>query len=172
MLSLALPVLLAGCTYVAPRTATAELLDASGKSAGQVTFSPAAGGTQVKVRVSGLKPGLHGMHIHANPDCTNTTDTSGKVTIFGGAGGHFDPAQAQHHAGPAASNTQGHGGDLPMLNVGSDGVGNAEFLSAKISLEGPTSVIGRSVIVHAEPDDYKTDPAGNSGARERCGIIR
>ncbi len=164
---------LSACTTLqkAP-AATAQLVDSSGAARGTATFSPEAAGTRVQVRVSGLSAGMHGMHIHANPTCTNTTDAEGKVTVFGGAGGHFDPAGAGHHGSPESDNSQGHGGDLPMLMVNDDGTATASFLTAKISLSGANSVIGHSIIIHAASDDYHTDPSGNSGARERCGVIR
>ncbi len=169
--SLILSGTLASCAMTAPATARTQLLNEAGQTTGTATFTATPEGTRVSVQVSGLKPGMHGMHIHTNPSCTNTTDAAGKVTVFGGAGEHFDPMMAGHHLGPQASNTAGHAGDIPMLNVGADGTANTEFVSSKISLSGATSVVGRSLVIHANPDDYKTDPSGNSGARERCGVI-
>ena len=168
--------LLAGCSPATsdlfnPRTASATLLSPTGAATGTATFNATCNGVQVKVNVSGLAPGMHGMHIHENANCNNTTDASGNPVVFGGAGGHYDPGASHKHNTPDVTNAQGHGGDLPMISVGADGTGSASFFSSRISLSGDNSVLGRSIIIHAAPDDYKTDPAGNSGARERCGII-
>ena len=152
-------------------SASANLIDAKGAAMGTATFKHESNGTRVQVKVSGLSAGMHGMHIHMMPSCSNTTDAAGKETVFGGAGEHFDPAAAGHHGSPDTDNTKGHGGDLPMISVGADGMGNANFVTKKVSLSGPNSVIGRSIIIHAASDDYRTDPSGNSGARERCGVI-
>lgn len=184
-LSLLLAAGLIGCTpslqsgtlpslssIVSSRVASADLLDANGIVTGTAEFSAAGGGAEIRITVSGLKPGLHGMHIHTNPSCAASKDASGNTVTFGGAGGHFDPANSGHHASPTAPNTEGHGGDLPMLNVAADGTAKVDFYTPKVSLSGDTSVIGRSIIIHAGMDDYETNPAGNSGARERCGVIQ
>lgn len=163
--------LLSGCASLWGPNASATLIDPQGQAAGTVSFTPTAEGTQVSVRVSGLTPGQHGMHIHENPSCANTTDAAGVVTVFGGAGGHFDPWVTKNHDSPTTENTRGHTGDLPMITVGVDGTGSADFVTRKITLTRTDSVIGRSLVIHAAPDDYATDPAGNSGARERCGVI-
>ncbi len=156
---------------VSGRGAAASLLSPGGDTAGTATFTAKADGVQVTVNVSGLTPGQHGMHIHEFPNCTDSTDASGKKVVFGAAGSHFDPDYSHRHGSPDASNAQGHGGDLPMLTVGADGRGSASFFTNRLSLSGQNSIMNRSIVIHAAPDDYKTDPAGNSGARERCGVI-
>lgn len=159
-------------SLVASRAATADLLDPSGTVTGTATFDAVGGGAQIKIQVSGLKPGKHGLHIHVNPNCTDTKDSSGKTVVFGGAGGHYDPDKSNTHAMPTTPNKEGHGGDLPNLVVGQDGVGKADFYTEKVSLSGDNSVMGRSIVIHTAEDDYTTQPSGNSGARERCGIIK
>lgn len=169
--ALALAAALASCTMLNPPKASANLVDPTGKAVGTAHFVGENGGTRIQLNVSGLTPGMHGMHIHMNPSCSNSTDASGNAVIFGGAGGHFDPGSAAHHGSPEAANTVGHGGDMPMISVSTDSNGTANFWTNKVALGGANSVIGRSIVIHAAPDDYKTDPAGNSGARVVCGVI-
>ncbi len=155
-----------------PLSAAAALRDPAGQVLGNVTFKQMQLGVQVSLSVSGLRPGQHGLHIHEYGRCTPGVDAAkNEVVPFGGAGGHFDPGMSHNHDGPEAGNKYGHGGDLPMLVVGSDGSGTASFMTSKVSLTGMSGILGRSLVIHAQPDDYKTDPSGMSGARERCGVI-
>lgn len=172
--ALTLSAALASCSLLTNLTGpkvTANLVDPTGKDVGVATFTRENSGARIKLNVTGLTPGMHGLHIHMNPSCANSTDASGNSVIFGGAGGHFDPGPAGHHGTPEAPNTVGHGGDMPMLIVNNDGLGTADFFTNKVSLSGANSVVGRSIVIHAAADDYKTDPAGNSGARLVCGVI-
>lgn len=122
----------------------------------------------VDLVMSGLPPGSHGIHFHAVGSC----DSSGG-TAFAAAGAHFNPLGRQHGldnpAGP-------HGGDAPNLTVGADGTGHASFTTDRISLtEGSTSLFdadGSSIVIHAAADDQISQPAGNSGARIACGVVR
>ena len=157
--------LVAGCasmTSAAP-AAVADLAPTQGNAAkGTVTFAPKGDGLVLTARVSGLTPGPHGFHIHENGDCSAPDGTS--------AGGHFNP-QGKPHGNPAAADH--HGGDLPMLEA--DAAGNAT-LTAEIGGvtigSGAGDIVGRSVIVHKDADDFKTQPTGNSGARVACDVIR
>ncbi len=152
--------------------ATAALRDAAGEVRGEAQFEQAGMGVRVTVQVSGLTPGMHGLHVHEFGRCTPGVDPAeNKVVPFGGAGGHFDPGGSKNHDSPTAGNKYGHGGDLPMLEVGADGTGKATFTTSKISLTGMNGVLNRSIVIHAGMDDYKSDPSGKSGARERCGVI-
>ncbi|WP_261663237.1 superoxide dismutase family protein [Deinococcus sp. Marseille-Q6407] len=161
----------AGGLRSAHDAATADLTDPSGQVKGQVFLTQLAGDELlVSVQVAGLKPGMHGMHVHTAGECSDKV-VDGKPTVFGAAGGHFDPAGTGNHAGPDVPSDQGHAGDLPMLNVGADGRGSAEFTTRKFSLRGERGILGRSLILHADSDDYRTNPAGNSGARVLCGVI-
>ncbi|WP_407572902.1 superoxide dismutase family protein [Deinococcus altitudinis] len=155
-----------------PLSASATLRDPAGVVTGQVIFKQLGMAVQVTVKVNGLTSGQHGMHIHEYGRCTPGVDAAvNKVVAFGGAGGHFDPGMSHNHDSPKADDKYGHGGDLPMITVGADGTGTASFTTSKVSLTGVTGILNRSIVVHAHPDDYKTDPSGMSGARERCGVI-
>ena len=145
-------------------TATASLVDSTGANVGLVTFTSSNGTAQLAVSVTGLTPGRHGMHIHENGSCTPPD--------FQSAGGHFNPGAKQH----GLQNPQGpHAGDLPNLLVEQDGSADTTLtVSAGLLAEGTTSMLGpeqRSVVIHADPDDEKTDPSGNSGGRVVCGVI-
>jgi len=157
---------LAGCqsTPDAPPRANAELKPTKGnKTFGEATFEQSGDKVKVVIFVQGLRPGqTHGLHIHEKGDCSSGDGMS--------AGGHFNPHGKPHgHHGSA----ERHAGDMPSLK--SDGNGNA---SASFDLDvitvnpGPASIIGRGLIVHVQPDDYKTQPTGNAGARSACAIIQ
>ena len=143
-------------------SATATLTPTSGNTAmGTATFIQKGDRVTVVAKVSGLSPGSHGFHIHDKGDCSSGDGMS--------AGGHFNPT-GKPHGDPSAPDH--HAGDMPMLVA--DASGNAS-LSADLSPvtigTGATDLIGRAVIVHKDPDDYKTQPTGNSGARVACGVI-
>ena len=118
---------------------------------------------EVAASISGLQPNQeHGFHIHEKGDCSSGDGMS--------AGGHFNPL-GKPHAHPSTSDR--HAGDMQALKA--DDYGNASY-SATFDVitvtEGPTGIIGRGVIVHAQADDYKTQPTGNAGARLACGVIQ
>jgi Cu-Zn family superoxide dismutase len=116
----------------------------------------------VTARVSGLTPGSHGFHVHEKGDCSSGDGVS--------AGGHFNP-QAKPHAHPTTADR--HAGDMPMLVADSYGEATLTVELDVITIgAGATDIVGRSVIVHKDPDDFKTQPTGNSGARVACGVIR
>lgn len=144
--------------------ARAELLDAQGKKVGTARLIEQKEGVQVQIEVSGLPPGSHGFHIHETGTCTPPD--------FKSAGGHFNPLKKQHgHENPAGKHT----GDLSNLEVKKDGTARATVKAAGATLgKGSGSLLkpgGTAIVVHADPDDYKTDPTGNSGARIACGVI-
>ena len=144
--------------------ATASLFDTSGTRVGLATFTVSGGEARRGSSVSGLSPGEHGMHIHETGACTPPDFTS--------AGGHFNPASKRH----GLLNPEGpHAGDLPNLLVREDGSADTTLtVSPSLLTEGPGSMIGpqkRALVIHADPDDQKTDPSGNSGARVVCGVI-
>lgn len=146
-------------------SATAEIKPTQGNDVkGSVTFKVVDGALRVSGQLSGLKPNTeHGFHIHEKGDCSAPDGSS--------AGGHFNPAQSEHGSISADPH---HGGDMP--NIKSDAQGNA-------TIDGPVSsnvnigkgdafdIAGHAVIVHADPDDYKTQPTGNAGGRLACGVI-
>ncbi len=159
-------VLLAGCqtTPPEPLRATAQLQPTKGnKTSGEATFEQMGDKVRVVVSVQGLKPGQeHGMHIHEVGDCSSGDGMSTK--------GHFNPFSRAHgHHGSA----ERHAGDLPSLSANKEGRANVQVDLDMITLiPGPASIIGRGLIVHADPDDYKTQPTGNAGARIACGVIQ
>jgi Cu-Zn family superoxide dismutase len=131
------------------------------KVSGTVTFTPVSDGVQVHAEIAGLTPGKHGFHVHEFGDCSAADASS--------AGGHFNPTN-QPHAGPDAAAR--HEGD--MGNVEADASGNAklDYIDHQISIGNDVkSAIGRSVVVHAKPDDLKTQPSGDAGGRIACGVI-
>lgn len=155
---------LAACGSMRPHgpSASSRLEARSGSSlAGNVRLMQHGEHLMVMADVTGLKPGQsHGFHIHEKGDCSAVDGMS--------AAGHFNPAAKPH--GPADADH--HGGDMPALLADANGKAMARFHLTGITLDdGPTGVVGRSIIVHKDPDDYKTQPTGNSGARLACGII-
>lgn len=142
-------------------SASANLLARSGSVvAGTVVFSETDGRLRVAAHVRGLAPGEHGFHVHEAGDCSAPDATSAK--------GHFNP-QAKAHGHYATG--EHHGGDLPNLIANAQGEAQYTAELRGLTLSGPTGVIGRSVVIHADPDDYKSQPAGNSGKRIACGVI-
>jgi Cu-Zn family superoxide dismutase len=161
----AVAVLLAACqtTPPEPLQATAQLKPTKGnKTFGEATFEQVGDKVRVVVFVQGLKPGqAHGLHIHEGADC------SGDAM---GAKGHFNPF-GKPHGQPGSA--ERHAGDLPALKANKPGRANVQIdLDIITLMPGPANIVGRSVVVHAGPDDYRTQPTGNSGARIACGVIR
>lgn len=150
----------AGSGYGNP-AATAKLEARSGSQVqGTVSFTPVGDLVRVEATVSGLTPGQHGFHVHEVGDCSAPDGTSAK--------GHFNPAGKTHGHHDASEH---HAGDMP--NLVADAAGNARY-SADLAISlstGPQGVLGRSVVIHADPDDYQSQPAGNSGKRVACGVI-
>jgi Cu-Zn family superoxide dismutase len=143
-----------------------DIMDSKGAKAGTAVLSQAAEGVKLQVEVSGLPPGKHGIHIHQIGVCT--------APDFKTAGEHFNPEGKKH----GFENPEGyHAGDLPNLEIGSDGKGKAEFIDKKVTLQKDkaNSLVkpgGTSLVIHETADDYKTDPAGASGGRIACGVIQ
>jgi Cu-Zn family superoxide dismutase len=160
-------VLLTACQSITPQEplrATAALqATKESKAFGEATFEEVDGRVRVIVFSQGLTPGReHGFHIHETGDCSSGDGMS--------AGGHFNPHGKPH--GPP-STAERHAGDLPALKAGKDGRAKLDVTVDLITVRpGPASVVGRGLIIHADPDDYKTQPAGNSGARIACGVIK
>jgi len=156
---------LGGCQSMQPSgaRASASLEPTKGSTVrGTAVFTQHGDKVRVTASVSGLRPnGEFGFHIHEVGDCSSGDGMSTK--------GHFNPYGKPHaHAGAM----ERHAGDLPSLR--SDASGNARVtadLDVITVSAGPASVIGRGLIVHAQPDDYKTQPTGNAGARSACAVI-
>lgn len=144
----------------------AAIMDPQGKVLGLASFRETRLGVRIEVKVTGMPPGKHGIHIHGAGKCDGPDFTS--------AGGHFNLNEKQHGIPGAAT---AHAGELPNLEVGPDGRGTLLFYSPQLSLNrwqsnGLAAGAGTAVVIHAAEDDYKTQPAGNSGARIACGIVR
>jgi Cu-Zn family superoxide dismutase len=138
-----------------------------GKEIGTVLLSDSPYGLLIKPQLAGLTPGMHGFHIHANPDCGPGKDGD-KIVPGLAAGGHFDPKGTGKHEGPFGS---GHLGDLMGLYVDKDGNGALPVLAPRIKVN---VVKGRSLMIHAGGDNYSDEPEklGGGGARIACGIIK
>ncbi|MFD0620116.1 superoxide dismutase family protein [Paenibacillus sp. GCM10027629] len=145
---------------------TSDIINGKGKKIGTATFTQLAKGVQIDVSASGLKKGLHGIHIHEMGKC--------EAPDFKSAGGHFNPTSKEH----GFNNPNGeHAGDLANLVVGSNGKGEVQFVNTAVTLRKgePNSLFkegGTSLVIHADPDDMHTNPAGNSGDRIGCAVIR
>ena len=158
---------LAGCQSMSssePALASAGLQPTKGnKTVSEVTFEQVGDKVRVTAQVIGLKPDQeHGFHIHEVGDCSSGDGMSAK--------GHFNPLGKPH--GPTKSGER-HAGDMPNLKADKSGRAKlAVDLDVITVTPGPTSIIGRGVIVHAQPDDYTSQPVGNAGARMACGVIK
>ena len=159
--------LAAGCAQLGLNmgpTATAKLAPTKGNSVqGTVTFTQDGSVVHVKAEVTGLAPNTeHGFHIHDKGDCSSGDGMS--------AGGHFNPTGQPHGAHTAAHH---HAGDLPSIHADAAGNATIKFDSKAISVgSGATDVVGKGLIVHRDPDDFTTQPTGNSGPRIACAVIQ
>lgn len=142
--------------------AAAELAPTQGQQAkGTVTFEKKPAGVEVAVQLEGLKPGVHGFHVHEKGDCSAPDAAS--------AGGHFNPAQQPHAAREAPAR---HAGDLGNVEADASGKVQIKIIDPKLRLDGPESIVGKAVIVHEKADDYTTQPTGNAGGRVACGVVK
>jgi Cu-Zn family superoxide dismutase len=143
--------------------AAATVHDAQGQELGTLALRRTREGILVEGRLSGLPEGQHGIHLHAVGRCD---------APFESAGPHWNPANRQH----GTQNPQGpHAGDLPNLNATGDGIADVAATTPGGRLSGGGGLLdadGAAVVVHADPDDNRTDPSGNSGARIACGVIQ
>jgi superoxide dismutase, Cu-Zn family len=160
--------MLAGCATGmedrAPLSGEATLKDKDGKQVGQATLIQTPEGVRIAVSGFRLPPGVHGLHIHAVGVC--------QPPEFNSAGAHFNPAGKKHGL---QSPDGPHAGDLPNLTANAIGEGGVDVVNKLVTLgPGPNSLFGENgttIIIHAGPDDMKTDPTGNSGGRIACGVV-
>ena len=154
---------LCGCSTLSgpPQVAVADIKPAPGQKAhGTVTFTKVSSGVRVVADIVELTPGEHGFHMHENGDCSGTN--------FITAGPHFNPA-GMPHGGP--NSVRRHSGDFGNLTANGAGHAHLDFIEPLLTFNGPSTIIGRSIIVHEKVDDLVTDPSGNSGARIACGVV-
>jgi Cu-Zn family superoxide dismutase len=137
-----------------------------GKEIGKIRAVDTKAGLKLIPRLSGLTPGIHGIHVHQNPNCRNR-GADGKTGAGLAAGGHFDPAKTGHHMGPTGA---GHQGDLPVLIVDNKGDAQTAMLAPHLKV---TDLWGHAVIIHAGGDNYADQPTalGGGGARIACATI-
>jgi Cu-Zn family superoxide dismutase len=168
VMALATPVMLEACATVPPQSnaialATAMLMNSAGQSIGSADLVQRDGMLIVRASVSGQEAGEHGLHFHTAGKC--------EAPGFASAGGHLNPTAHQHgNLNPAGP----HEGDLINIKVGLDGAGKSESPLTDSAAEVLASIFdtdGTAIVFHAGPDDYKTDPSGNSGGRIACGVL-
>ncbi|HEY5722130.1 MAG TPA: superoxide dismutase family protein [Allosphingosinicella sp.] len=149
----------------APSEATAEIRDSAGMVKARANIVQVGTDLRVRIEASGMSRGAYGAHVHEAGRC----DPPGFTT----AGAHWNPSGRKH----GKDNPAGmHKGDLPNLLVGADGSGIFEITIHDSVLSGRGGSIlldgdGAAIVIHAAPDDFRTDPSGNSGARIACGVL-
>ncbi|WP_226372746.1 superoxide dismutase family protein [Allosphingosinicella flava] len=138
----------------------ANLLDRDGRQVGTAAVEQVGDSLRVTIDATGIANGAHGAHLHQTGLCTPPG--------FESAGAHWNPTNHRH----GKDNPAGlHLGDLPNLITGTDGRGTLEYTIPTASLGALLDRDGAALVVHAQPDDYRTDPSGNSGGRIACGIL-
>jgi superoxide dismutase, Cu-Zn family len=144
--------------------AVAQIAPTQGNTVtGSLALAQSPQGVHITGSIQGLKPDAEfGFHVHEKGDCSAPDGSS--------AGGHFNPTQAQHGNPTGPSH---HAGDMLNIRSDSQGVAQVDVTAAGTSLQGDpsTDVLGKAIVVHESPDDYTTQPSGNSGKRVACGVI-
>lgn len=137
-----------------------------GKAVGTLTVTESPYGLVFSPDLQGLKPGLHGFHLHQNNDCS-PAEKEGVMVPALAAGGHYDPHNTGKHGTPWG---EGHAGDLPPLYVDANGNANQPVLAPRL---GNNDLPGRAVMIHAGGDNYSDHPAplGGGGTRVACGVF-
>jgi len=157
-------VIVSGCaTNMDGPSANARLIPTKGNATtGVVTFKTIGSKVLVTAEIRGLKPNAeHGFHIHEKGDCSSGDGMS--------TGGHFNPDGKPHGAHGSGVN---HAGDLPSLVADMNGNAKLSFETSAVTVgSGVADIVGRGLIVHRDPDDYKTQPTGNAGPRLACAVI-
>jgi Cu-Zn family superoxide dismutase len=154
---------------------SAKLQGTDGREIGEVALADAPSGVLLRIRVAGLSPGWHGVHLHMAADCGDA------AAGFKASGGHVDPDEREHgFLNPAGAER----GDLPNLHVGADGTATVEFFSAGTHLvasEGASAANGPfpladddgfAIVIHADADDHRSQPIGGAGDRIACAALK
>lgn len=148
-----------------PVSASVTLEAKSGSGAGgRIAFVADGDVVRLSGQLSGLQAGTeHGFHVHEGGDCSAPDASS--------AGGHFNPAAQPH--GDSTSGGPYHLGDMPNVTADADGNATVDALltGAELGTGSATDVVGKALVVHAQRDDYTSQPAGDAGARIACGVI-
>lgn len=149
----------------AAATVSADIRNAIGQSKARATATQVGDSLRVRVEAAGMPMGTYGAHIHTTGRC--------EAPGFTTAGPHWNPTARMHGKNNPAGQ---HHGDLPNLAVGTDGRGNFEITVPMTSIMGGSGPAlldadGAAIVIHAQPDDYRTDPSGSSGARIACGVF-
>ncbi|WP_395666184.1 superoxide dismutase family protein [Methylocella sp.] len=150
----------------ASRTAHADFIDASGAKIGTATLKPSPNGVLIEAKLSKLPPGVHAFHIHEKGVCDAADG-------FKSAGGHYGAPGSKHgfmtEHGP-------HAGDVTNQTALADGTMTIEAFNDKVTIEGGAMPLldadGSSLVLHAKPDDYASQPAGDAGGRIACAVIK
>ena len=169
-MTLVRPTVLAALLAVAPlpvlaqESSTVTVRDAYGQLVTTLTLSDAGNGVVVTGTLTGVDPGAHAIHFHEKGECEPPFET---------AGGHFNPTDKKH----GILNPDGHhAGDMPNIVMPDEGEGIIQIFAEGLTLaEGEEGSLrdddGTAIVIHAGPDDYKTDPSGDSGGRIACGVV-
>lgn len=163
--------LIAAFCFVAvqAQASTVTLKNPQGETVGTAQLREGGAGVLVQVEITKLPSGWHGLHFHETGDCSDDK--------FQKAGAHLHGANEQRPHGLLNPETP-HAGDLPNIYVGPDGTAKADIFSSFVSLDGQAGRMsllddnGAALVVHAKPDDYTSQPTGNSGDRIACGVIK
>ena len=150
-------------------TRTAPIVGQNGVPVGNVTLTDAPGGVLAHIEMIGLTQGWHALHFHDKADCSDPA--------FKSAGGHVHPMDMKASVHGLLNPSATDEGDLPNIYAAIDGRANAEIFSTRVALRGGTSranlldADGSALVIHANPDDYRTQPIGGAGVRVACAAI-
>ena len=149
-----------GNDAAAPPAPAMNFTGGDGAALGSVTVEDGAGGLVLRLAGASMPAGTHGLHLHSVGKCEGPK--------FESAGPHWNPDNKQH----GSENPNGpHKGDLPNVTVGADGALAQSLTLAGVTMAELSDGDGSALVVHAQPDDNKTDPSGNSGDRIACAVI-